>query len=272
MFPTFDLFGRTLSTYAICALVGVLFALFLPYIILQKQKYNEVRYVILMLIAFASSLIGSHLLYGIVNYQLFFTFLKSFDQIHSFSDFIDWITQIFGGAVYYGGLITGMLGGYIYLKKTEHDMSPYADMGAAAIPLFHGFGRIGCFMGGCCYGVECSFGFTYTHSLVEAANGVSRFPVQLFESGANFLLFGLLLLLYLKKRMRGKLAFLYLIIYPIIRFILEFFRGDTYRGFVGFLSTSQIVSLLLIVFAVVMLIVTRKSAKRKSAQDPNVED
>jgi len=275
MFPQFTFLGKTFSTYGICALIGILFALFLPYVILEKQKYNEIRYLFMMLIAMASSLIGSHLLYGIVNYRLLFIVFQNLDQIHTFGDFFNLMKEIFGGSVYYGGLITGILGGFIYLKKTEKNRAPYADMGAAAIPLFHGFGRIGCFLGGCCYGVECSFGFTYQHALIESANGVSRFPVQLVESGLNFMLFGLLLLLYLKKSSRGKLVFLYLIIYPVIRFILEFFRGDTYRGFVGFLSTSQLISLLLLAFSVFSLLFIHRKEKKQAGRinaetDPNI--
>lgn len=258
MLPTFELFGREFSMYAVCAVVGVLFALFVPYFMAKKRGYDEVKMLFVMLIAMASSLIGSHLLYGVVNYKLFITAIKNLDKITSFDMLIEWISEIFGGAVYYGGLITGIIGGWIYLKKTEKNTAPYADMGAVAIPLFHGFGRIGCFLGGCCYGVPSACGFTYHNALIEAANGVSRFPVQLVESALNFMLFFLLLSLFRKGRAPGKLIFLYLIIYPIYRFILEFFRGDTYRGFIGFLSTSQIVSILLIIFAVIMLIVTRK--------------
>ena len=261
MYPQIELFGKSLSTYGICALIGILFALFLPYVILEKRGYNEVRYIFMMLIAFASSLIGSHVLYAIVNFDKLVLFIRYFSIITSFGMFIDCIKEVFGGAVFYGGLITGIIGGYIYLRKTETNRAPYADMGAVAIPLFHGFGRIGCFMGGCCYGVECSVGFTYTHSIIESANGVSRFPIQLVESGLNFLLFGLLLLLFLKKRASGKLIFLYLLIYPAYRFILEFFRGDTYRGFIGFLSTSQIVSIVLIVFSAIVLAVTRQKKR-----------
>ena len=90
--------------------------------------------------------------------------------------------------------------------------------------------------------------------------------MQLVESALNFLLFLLLWMLFRKGRARGRLLWLYLLIYPIYRFILEFFRGDTYRGFIGFLSTSQIVSVILAVISAAVLIVKHnKENSRASA-------
>ncbi len=255
MYPGIEIFGRTISSYGIAATIGILFAIFVPYFLAKKRGLDEIRMLFLMLITFASSLIGSHLLYGIVNYKLIITAVNNLDRIDSFQTLIDWIVEIFGGAVFYGGLITGLLGGWIYIKRTEKNPAPYIDMGATAIPLFHGFGRIGCFLSGCCYGVPSACGVTFHNSLVESANNVSRFPVQLAESALNFLLFLLLLTLFKKRKAQGKLMLLYLLIYPTYRFILEFFRGDEYRGFIGVLSTSQVISLLLFIFALIMLAV-----------------
>jgi phosphatidylglycerol:prolipoprotein diacylglycerol transferase len=94
--------------------------------------------------------------------------------------------------------------------------------------------------------------------LVEAANGVRRFPIQLVEAGLNLLLFFLLWYLFKKEKLQQRLLYLYFLIYPIIRFTLEFFRGDSYRGFLFGLSTSQLISILLFLYAVIMLVVTRK--------------
>ena len=263
MIPSIDLNGRIISPwYMLAALVGILTALFFAYFLAKKRGYNEVTVFITLLVGAGASLIGSHLLYGIVNYRLIVIAVNNLDKLTSFKVFLDWMQEIFGGAVFYGGLITGMIGGWLYLRKNEKaDRAPYMDMCAIAIPLFHGFGRIGCFLGGCCYGVESSCGFTYHYSLIESANGVSRFPVQLCESALNFALFFLLWMLFRRDRARGKLIWLYLLIYPVYRFILEFFRGDTYRGFVGFLSTSQIVSVVLFAVAAAVLIVKRFKEK-----------
>ena len=91
------------------------------------------------------------------------------------------------------------------------------------VPLFHCFGRIGCFMAGCCYGIptEGPLGITFTHSIV-APNGVSLLPIQLIEAGANVITF-IILLVFKKKLKRPLQNFgLYLLIYSIERFILNF--------------------------------------------------
>ena len=109
---------------------------------------------------------------------------------------IRFVVEYFGGQVFYGGLLGGIAGAVVYAKCARLEGFPdYADTVAPAIPLFHFFGRIGCFLGGCCYGIESDFGFVFTNAVVQSANGVRRFPVQLFESGFNLLLFIFLILL-----------------------------------------------------------------------------
>ncbi len=266
MFPSFEIFGKTISTYSAAAAVGTALAVLVAYCAAEKKGLDGVTAIVLLIIAFASSLIGSHLLYGIVNWRLIWVAFRNLDKLTSFKVLLSWLVEIFGGAVFYGGLVTGILGGFIYLKAAKKDTARYADIGAFAIPLLHGFGRIGCFLSGCCYGIESSFGFTYTHSLVESANGVCRFPVQLFESGANFILFALFLTFFLRDKLKGKLLPVYLIAYPVCRFILEFYRGDAYRGFIGVLSTSQFISLILIPAGIAMLTVSVAKQKKRSVR------
>ncbi len=265
MIPDIVIFGKPLAPwYMLCALAGILFSLFFSYFLAKNRGYNEVTIFLTLLVAGACSLIGSHLLYGITNLPILVDVIKNIDKIDSLDAAIKAIASVFGGAVYYGGLITGILGGWLYLRHEEKgDRTPYVDMGAIAIPLFHGFGRIGCFLGGCCYGIESACGFTYHYNPIEAANGVPRFPVQLVESALNFALFFLLYMLFRKGRAKGKLLYLYLLIYPIYRFILEYFRGDTYRGFIFGLSTSQFVSIPIFLFALIMLIVKHNKEKRQ---------
>ena len=178
-------------------------------------------------------------------------------KISSFSQFIDYIQYLFGGAVYYGGLITGMLAGLLLARKKKLDNDRYADVAAAAIPLFHGFGRIGCFLGGCCFGVECKIGFIYRHAIIEEANGIRRFPVQLLEAFLNFSLFFILWWFLRKSKYSGILLYLYLCSYAVIRFTLEFWRGDDYRGFLLGLSTSQFIAVITFVFGLVMILIKR---------------
>lgn len=261
MVPTLTVLGKDISPYMLAALAGVLVTLFYMMHLAQKKGFDEIRVLFMLLFAFGFGLIGAHVMYGIVEWRTLVLILKNLDQIKSFGDFFQLMGLVFGGAVYYGGILTAILAGGLYLRRSGGNREPYYDLGAVSIPLFHGFGRIGCFLSGCCYGIPSSCGFTYHYAIGEEANGVSRFPVQLVEAALNFILFLVLRRLFVKEKARGKLLYLYLLIYPVYRFLLEYLRGDTYRGFVGPFSTSQFVSLLLIAFSTAALLIKRRKAQ-----------
>ncbi len=258
MFPYFYLFGKLISVYALLALAGVLAAGTFAYLYAKKASLDVISMTSILLVAVSAGWAGSHLTYALVNFQELKLFLSNLDKIPSFAVFLQYMQYLFGGAVYYGGLITGILAGMLYGKKKKLDLDAYSDIGAAAVPLFHGFGRIGCFFGGCCYGVECKIGFIYTQAAVEEANGVRRFPIQLAEAFLNFALFFLLWRLLRKSRFSGKLLYLYLCIYAIIRFTLEFWRGDEARGFLLGISTSQFISIFVFLFGLAMFLFKNK--------------
>ena len=165
--------------------------------------------------------------------------------------------------MFYGGLIGGLIASRICTGKNK-SYSNYIDIVAASIPLFHFFGRIGCFLGGCCFGIESHFGFTFLHSPIEEANGVSRFPVQLTEAVFNLGLFFLLNCFLQNNKFKNRLVYVYLLIYPTGRFLLEFLRGDEYWGMWSFLSTSQIISIFIFSFALFRLHSRRKERQRLS--------
>ena len=262
MFPSFELFGRTISMYMICALIGIFAALPLTTHLARKKGLDDIEMLIMMLCSFGGVLVFSHLLYAFTVPQNVSFALSNLDKIKSFEDFLLLVNVVFGGAVFYGGLIGAIVVFLIYTKARKLNTGDYSDIGALAIPLFHTFGRIGCFMSGCCYGVEWEYGIKYENAIVESANHVHRFPVQLVEAGLNLALFFVLFYLYKKGKARHKLLALYLLIYPVYRFILEYFRGDTYRGFIFGLSTSQFISVILFVLAIIWLIIAKAKEKK----------
>ena len=139
---------------------------------------------------------------------------------------------------------------------------PYSDIASplvAALALFHIFGRIGCFLQGCCYGIPTQKGLAVIYQRSEIApNDIPLFPVQLIEAGAEAAIF-VLLLYHLKKRIRGSaLTAIYLLSYGVSRFVLEFFRGDSYRGMLYGLSQSQYISILGIVVGSAIVSASRR--------------
>lgn len=243
MFPTFVLFGREISVYMVLATMGVLAAGFFACYAAKRKGKNVDDTIIFLLICALGAVIGSHLLYGVTNIRLIGAVIANPGVIDSIQTFFELLYLVFGGAVFYGGLLGGLFAGFVYTRRKKETVDSYGDIAAPAIPLLHTFGRIGCFLGGCCYGVESSFGVVYTHNPIEQANGVSRFPIQLVEALFNFMLF-MVLSGFLKRGMfKDKLLYCYLLCYSAARFVIEFWRGDTYRGILWSLSTSQWISL-----------------------------
>ena len=245
MFPTLTLFGKELPAYMLCVLAGALSALFASYFAGKKNGLDETKIITMGLLSFLGVAVGGSLLYAVTRIRELVYILSHLELIQSFEDVIGAAQLVFGGSVFYGGLIGMILGTLCYVRKKKLSRD-YIDLTAAAIPLFHAWGRIGCFLGGCCFGIESSFGFVYHYSPIAEANGVRRLPVSLFEAVFNAALSAFLYACFRKKKYCGYLINIYLYAYPVWRFVIEFFRGDAYRGFLWIFSTSQWVSLLLI--------------------------
>lgn len=170
------------------------------------------------------------------------------------------------GFVVFGGIIGGILTGFLYCRIKGLIFFKYADVILPSVALAQGFGRIGCFLAGCCYGKETESFFSVIFQNSEyAPNHVALIPTQLYSSGLDFLHFFLLLLIARNKKEDGQVTACYLIFYSIGRFVIEFFRGDIIRGSVGILSTSQFISIFTGIAGIVLLIRIRKKRDSKSS-------
>lgn len=163
-----------------------------------------------------------------------------------------------GGFVFFGGLLGtfGVL--LILITVSKMKMYPFLDIVCVYIPLAHSFGRIGCFLAGCCFGVVCNgplcieyplWSHAYREQiregLINYTSHVSLpvFPVQIVESICNLCIFTVLYIMYNKGGVKnGTIIKVYLITYSVVRFFLEFLRGDTPRGIYFGFSTSQYIS------------------------------
>jgi len=253
MFPYIEIFGRDIGLYAIMTLCGVFTAGIYSCVLANRRKHDYADMIIFILLSFVGVVIGSHLLYALVNFKNVILVFNNVDKIETPEKFFNALNLTIGGSVFYGGLI-GLITVCYALTKKDKNKIVFLDIVAVNIPLFHFFGRIGCFLGGCCYGIPAKIGFTYTNNPIAEANGVRRFPVQLLEASFNLILFLLLNHLLDKGKFRNKLMYMYLTVYATGRFFIEFLRGDTYRGMWLFLSTSQIISILIVFIVIVILI------------------
>jgi phosphatidylglycerol:prolipoprotein diacylglycerol transferase len=167
------------------------------------------------------------------------------------------INKLFAGSgfVFYGSFLFAVPVMLWFFKKYNIPTLAMLDIMAVVTCIVHGFGRIGCFMAGCCYGKPTGsiFGITFTNPVCQAKPlNTPLHPTQLYEASFIFCLLMLLFLLKSKKRFDGQLFLLYLILYASGRGVLEIFRGDVARGFIinNWLSHSQFISIIIIGVAV----------------------
>ena len=119
---------------------------------------------------------------------------------------------------------------------------------------------MGCFCAGCCYGRETDsfIGVCFPDSVSGLAPDVRVIPTQLIESCANVLVFAALLLITRKKRKGYTSLFIYMMIYAVVRFLIEFLRGDEIRGAYWLFSTSQWISIGLFLLSLTGLAATKR--------------
>lgn len=202
------------------------------------------------------------LVFGIIGAKLLY-YLTELDKIIAEPSRLLNISE---GFVVYGGILGGILGAYVYARRKKLDTLRYFDLAVPSIAFAQGFGRIGCFLAGCCYGRETDawYGVTF-HSSPFAPNDVAMIPTQLLSSAADFAHFFLLIWIAKKSKTKGLVTAMYLILYSVGRFLIEFLRNDP-RGMVSVLSTSQFISLFTLAAGVVMLAVCRRKSRAGEGQ------
>lgn len=225
--------------YGVLIVVGFLFSM--PFVVKKGVQLGLERRLLVNVcyLSLISGFIGARLVYILVNWSEF-----SADPVGIFD-----IRR--GGLVFYGGLMGGMLGFYVFSLVHKLPILTLFDVAAAPLAINQMFGRLGCFMAGCCWGKECALDFPlrvqFSHPLAPAPHEVWLHPVQLYEAAFLIFLGFSLMLIYKKRQFEGQVVASYLILYAIGRFVIEFFRGDDLRGFIfqTHLSTSQGISIIL---------------------------
>jgi phosphatidylglycerol---prolipoprotein diacylglyceryl transferase len=169
------------------------------------------------------------------------------------------------GGVFYGGLLGALAIAIWYMRQTHLPSLLTADVFAPGIALGHGIGRLGCFSAGCCWGVECHLPWAVTfknpvaNQLVGVPLNTPLHPTQLYESFAEFLIFGILYWRFRRPHTTGAIISLYMMLYSTARFIVEFFRyheqGNLWGGP---LDTSQWLSIALFLLGASYFVAMRR--------------
>ncbi len=263
----FKLGPITIHTYGFLLAIGFIVAMILG---MKLGKEDGINTKDLSDLIFFSIIIG---LLGAKIY-LFFTefsyYTKNPGQIKNL------LTQ---AGVFYGGLIGGVLFAIWFIRKKKMNFKKIGDLAAPSIALGHFFGRMGCFAAGCCFGREasgCSVGVTFPDLSQETGVPIGKvlYPTQVFEAVLNLFNFIFLYILYKKYRtFDGKIFSIYIFNYSLIRFFVEYFRGDSDRGYIigsmnspfASLSIPQFISLIGIFTSVFLYLFFKKRYLKKTA-------
>ena len=246
----FSFFNINIPSYSIMILIGLIIGNVFAFFIIKKRNLILDDFILIETYGLAFGMLGAKLLYlFICRKEIDFTRILDWNYIQPY---------IKGGFVFYGGFIGGLIG--IYLVKIIHkiDVLKYLSELIFCIPLVHGFGRIGCYLSGCCYGIPYNgpFNIEY-HNIPYTLCDVNLFPIQLVEAISLFLLAIIFFSIILKYRGSIKLILYYFISYSILRFFIEFYRYDSARGGIWILSTSQWISLIILIISIIILIFNR---------------
>lgn len=223
----------TIHGYGVMIAVGVILAFLIDEKLCDKFGLDGERIDTMIFAVLIGGYACSKALYCIIEWE---TFLESPMSVLGS-----------GGWVVYGGIIGGLLTAYLFCKIHKWNFMDYFNVVVTSVALAQAFGRIGCFFAGCCYGIETDafFGVTFPSGSLAPA-GVKLVPTQLIMSAGDFLIAGICYRNLTKGKHPEDTGALYLILYSVGRFFVEYIRGDL-RGEVGVFSTSQFISLFIFV-------------------------
>lgn len=235
----------TLHSYGLMIALGVLASF---YIALRKSKKFGMDADKL------SSLFIWVILAAFIGGKLFF-FLEDIDKYIENPSVIK--GAMGGGFVFYGSLIFAVPTIVWWLRKEKVPVRPFLDILAFVGPVVHSFGRVGCFLAGCCHGKVCDswLGVTFSHpDTLAAFKNTPLYPTQLFDIAVNLTILVTIFIIQKKQKFDGQLFLVYLMMYAVGRSIVEVYRGDEARGFIidGVVSHSQFIAACIIVICVVV--------------------
>lgn len=236
-YPYFNFFGINIPYYGMLFVAGLFLSSCIILLNCKKRNIKQFDAVCCACFTGIGAILGAKTL----------SILTSIDIIIQYN--LSIVDIIKNGFVFYGGLIGGFFGLLIYCKKYKLQVVAFLDVFAVSVPLGHSLGRVGCFLSGCCFGVNyngpLSVIYTTTANPSTPLN-TPLLPIQLIEALFLIVLFIVLEILFYTTNKKGLCVTTYILSYAIVRFVLEFFRNDAERRFLFSISTSQIISILLI--------------------------
>lgn len=238
----FEIGSLKIYSYGVMMAIGIWLAIFVarrlaPQVGIEPDKFTDMA-----IFAVLGGLAGSY-----VN------FVISYDWSRFKANPLGILKFWEGGLVFLGGLIGGIVFAIIYIRRRRWSFWEVADICAVSIPLAYGFGRIGCFLAGCCYGLPCQLPWAVTFPGLAGP----RHPTQLYSMILGFALAAFAGYFRKRRRFAGQSFLLYLFLYGIGRGAIEILRDEP-KVFGTSLSVAQFTGLLLIIAATVLYPILRK--------------
>ena len=249
-----------IHSYGVMAMIGFLAGLLVARRRAKRVGLSPDNVTDVALWALLSGIVGSRIVYVAQNASWFF------DTSRSDWSLLDVLKIWEGGLVYYGGFIGAAVAVVVVTRIRRERLLPVLDVLAPSVALGHAFGRIGCFLRGCCWGMPVTGGAWYgvvfpdnapaydVNSGASPPVGTPVFPVQLVNSFNLFVIFVILSLFFRRRRGVGQVAGLYVVLYSAHRFGMEFLRGDTRVP--GSLSMAQWISIPALFVGLMLLVYT----------------
>ncbi len=204
----------------------------------RARRIPELALLDLVAILVVSGLLGARIFYVLLNWSWFV------------QNPLDALKVWEGGLVFYGGFLLASVTGIWFIRRHHLPLGDVADVLAPGIAVGQAVGRWGCFFAGCCYGKPTTLAWAvrYTDPGSLAPTGIPMHPVQLYESfGSLFIAFILWREVLKRPDSRGRIFWLYVLLYAVLRLVMESFRGDDRGPTLGGLYPSQIIATLAII-------------------------
>ena len=277
MHPTiFRLGPITIASYGLMIATGLLIAVWVGAV--RAKKLGEDPMAVLDLSIWVA-------LSGILGARIMYVFIQGWQEIRG-QPFVDTMKQFInirgGGLSFTGGLVLAVPVGILYLRRKKLPVWQFADIAAPSLALGMSFARIGCFLNGCCFGIRCdldsffglefapeSIPYEHYYRLGDVHGPVVVYATQLMSSFNALVIFLALTLFFRHRRFRGQVFWLFVLLYGVIRFSMDFLRGDMTDSFFGGLfldrfTTAQMVCFVGVILSIIMQIVLWKRHTREA--------
>jgi phosphatidylglycerol---prolipoprotein diacylglyceryl transferase len=260
----------TLASYGFLFALGTLLAILLALSKAKKENIDLKIFVDFVFYLMLISLLGAKLWLLVSNLDYYLKYPAEIKYL------------LTSGGAFYGGLIFGAVFAVWFIRRHALSYRQIADIAGPSLALGHFFGRLGCFAAGCCWGraaghfpLAVTFSNLKSNSLTGVPLYTPLYPTQLFEAILNLCNFLILMILYKKRKFKGQVFALYILNYSLIRFTVEYFRGDPDRGYVfggmenplASLSVPQLICIIAFITALVLL----RGFKKKGEKEHHVQ-